>query len=263
MSTPTINDAHSHFLYDEPSINSLPDLKHKIICMSCEPSEWEIVSDLATKYPTLIIPAFGIHPWKAHLYDSQIVTPDSPLLSHLQTLIAKHPNAVIGEIGLDFFATRIAPTETHSTEAIKQAQLQVFQSFVTFAQLNYLPISIHCVKAFEEIKQILLSKAKDCNSKIMFHSYGGNLTMTRHLLPILEVYFSFSHLLNASKWRDRVVQQIPRTRILVESDFHSLEGAQEALQQMCRLVETVHEGFNAEEANKNFERFLVPKKRPQ
>ncbi len=144
-----------------------------------------------------------------------------------------------------------------------EAQQKVFEFFVSFAQQNYLPISVHCVKAFEEVKRILFTKAKGGNSKIMFHSYGGNLTMTRQLVHILEAFFSFSHLLNASKWKDRTVEQIPRTRILLESDFHTLEGAQEALERMCRLVETVHEGFSAEEANMNLERFLQPKKRPQ
>jgi hypothetical protein len=50
-----------------------------------------------------------------------------------------------------------------------------------------------------------------------------------------------------------------RTRILLESDLHSLDGVQVSLDSMCRLVETVHEGFDENEANKNSDKFLEPK----
>jgi hypothetical protein len=50
-----------------------------------------------------------------------------------------------------------------------------------------------------------------------------------------------------------------RTRILLESDLHSLDGVQVSLDSMCRLVETVHKGFDGNEANKNFDKFLEPK----
>jgi Tat protein secretion system quality control protein TatD with DNase activity len=102
--------------------------------MSCEPSDWEKVSDLATQNPQFIISAFGIHPWKAQEHSNWDQEPE--LVQKLENLLCKHPNAVIGEIGLDFHANRLVPTESHqTTEFLKQNQIQVSTSIAHFHSL--------------------------------------------------------------------------------------------------------------------------------
>ena len=106
------------------------------------PSDWGMAADLATKYPDLIIPSFGLHPW--HLNEIK-TTPD--WLDQLQRLIDTTPNACIGECGLD---------RGRDDYDIEQ-QTKVFTSQLRLAATCNLPLSIHCVRAWGLLTEILES----------------------------------------------------------------------------------------------------------
>src|SRR5689334_381202 len=93
-------DAHNH-LQDErlaPLLDSLPaTLNHErirkmVVNGSCE-EDWPAVRALARKFPELVIPSFGYHPWyvKERSADWQ---------KTLTGFLSEIPSA-IGEIGLD------------------------------------------------------------------------------------------------------------------------------------------------------------------
>ncbi|MEY3898730.1 MAG: hypothetical protein RLZZ214_4252, partial [Verrucomicrobiota bacterium] len=56
--------------------------------------DWAAVENLADAEPGFVFPAFGIHPWHAH-------TARPGWQARLQTLLENHPQASIGECGLD------------------------------------------------------------------------------------------------------------------------------------------------------------------
>ncbi|UZJ52065.1 hypothetical protein CBS101457_001385 [Exobasidium rhododendri] len=136
---PLLIDAHCHPTDDPRPWDNADVLKEKLsdlqigkICaMSTCVRDQVLVSQLATQLPHKVIPAFGYHPWFVHLISDQkyVDTKDhyrhlfkdekaadqleallpglpepitlSNILSNLRSNLEKHPNALLGEVGID------------------------------------------------------------------------------------------------------------------------------------------------------------------
>jgi TatD DNase family protein len=162
--------------------------------------DWQAVSTLATRFPSQVIPAFGIHPWHANT-----AAPGWDL--RLEKLLEEHPHAGIGECGLDRWVG----------EPAIDVQLPVFLTQLQIARRTGRPVSIHCLKAWGVLLDSL--SANPPPAGFLMHSYGGSLETAKQLLP-LGARFSFSgHFLHERKAGVReVFQQLPKERILVETD---------------------------------------------
>ena len=68
--------------------------------------DWPAVGNLAIHDPEFISPAVGIHPWQAH-------TATIGWQDRLKKLLEKHPQASIGECGLDQWVSH-PPIEIHA-----------------------------------------------------------------------------------------------------------------------------------------------------
>lgn len=104
---------------------------------------------------------FGIHPWHVlpRLEDNHAA------LLALESYLSRHPNAIVGEVGLD--ALRGPPLETVQVPVLV-AQLRLAAAFQR-------PVSMHCVRAYQVLQRILSGGgAKDhCKSPVMFDTPGS------------------------------------------------------------------------------------------
>jgi TatD DNase family protein len=167
-------------------------------------------------------------------------------LSDLETLLQKHPGAMVGEIGLCKVA-RFVRTYAAGKQAALQLQRDAFCQQLRLAARLERPVSIHCVNQQGVMLDILKELASSEDGKrlppaMALHSFTGTAHHVQQLLqwerglkrlsssnkePLL--YFGFSHAVNfamctSAKSRRQgrqAVRQVPRDRLLAESDVHS------------------------------------------
>lgn len=165
-------------------------------------ADWPVVADLARRYPDLIIPAFGLHPW--------FIAQRSPdWLAILENFLREFPGAAVGEIGLD----RWIP------EYDWDDQVTVFLEQWRFAVARNRPVQVHCLRAFGHLEQLLRDEPKPERGWLL-HSYGGPAEMVPAFVK-LGASFSFSgYFLHPRKIveRSEVFRLVPHDRLLVETD---------------------------------------------
>lgn len=173
----------------------------RCVVNSTQSTDWPKVAELANQHPNLVIPAFGLHPW----YINQA---PGDWLDQLERWLTRFPRAGIGECGLDRWI------EGHDIEL----QSEVFAAQLNLASQHKRPLSIHCVRAWGRLVELLESHPlPPCG--FLLHSYGGSADLIPRLAR-LGAYFSFSGSLLHPKnsKRRQVFSQIPPDRILIESD---------------------------------------------
>lgn len=201
-------DAHNH-LQDERLADHLPDILaslptsgiRRCVINGTHESDWPRVAALARAHPELLLPSFGLHPWFAH--DR---SPD--WLSKLTALLEEFPHAGIGECGLDRWMRDPDPAD----------QKEVFVAQLELATRLDRPLSIHCLKAWGALLEILKAHPRP-NRGFLLHSYGGSAELVGPLSQ-LGAYFSFSgYFLDPRKEATRAAfRLVPPGRLLLESD---------------------------------------------
>lgn len=163
-------------------------------------ADWQAVENLADAVPGFVLPAFGIHPWHAH-------TAEAGWQDRLASLLDKHPQATIGECGLDQWIS----------EPPMEIQRPVFIAQLRLARMLDRPLTIHCLKAWGALFEAFAEAPPP--SRFLMHSFGGSIETARRLIP-LGAYFSFSgHFLHPRKSAVLdVIRQLPPDRILLETD---------------------------------------------
>ncbi|MGZ8939728.1 MAG: TatD family hydrolase [Limisphaerales bacterium] len=200
-----IYDAHNH-LQDERLASHLPSIilelesipVRKAVINGTRPEDWAAVDELARKYQW-VIPSFGLHPWYVnHVCENWRVA----LGNHVRA-----QPAAIGEIGLDRWIK--------DYDSPKQEEAFIWQLRLA-AELKR-PVTIHCLKAWGRLLEILQSEKLP--SGFLLHSYGGSAEMISRFID-LGGYFSisgyFSH--ERKKAQREVFKAIPLDRILLETD---------------------------------------------
>ena len=200
------SDAHNH-LHDprlgdpEPVIAAMraSGVTRCVVNATCE-DDWPIIESLASRHPAFILPAYGIHPWKAHL-----ALPGWQ--DRLRVLLERHTRAIVGECGLDCWVESPA----------LEIQRPVFEAQLALArQLDRCAV-IHCLKAWQPLLDSFDHEKPP--ARFLIHSFNGSIETARRLLP-LGAFFSFSgYFLHPRK--TAVVQtfrQLPPDRILLETD---------------------------------------------
>jgi TatD DNase family protein len=170
------------------------------VCNATCEADWHTVEQFAIAHPDFIIPAFGIHPWKAH-------TAQDGWQVRLEKLLDKHPHAVIGECGLDQWI---------DSPPLSQ-QVPVFLDQLRIAREMRRPPTIHCLKAWGALLDAFNQESPP--DRFLMHSYGGSIEFARQIIP-LGAYFSFSgYFLHPKKARViDIFRQLPEDRILLETD---------------------------------------------
>ncbi|BCU78978.1 TatD family hydrolase [Luteolibacter sp. LG18] len=202
----TLIDAHNH-LHDprlgdpEPVIAAMREagITRCMVNATCE-ADWPVVGALAKAHPDFIVPAYGIHPWKAHLAEPGWT-------DRLHALLDRSPGAAIGECGLDRWVK----------EPDIATQAPVFEEQLRLAREFDRPVVIHCLKAwqplFESFERVPPPR------RFLMHSFNGSIETARRLIP-LGAYFSFSgYFLQPRKVEVvETFRKLPVDRVLVETD---------------------------------------------
>jgi TatD DNase family protein len=199
-------DSHNH-LHDprlgdpRPVIAAMKEVGiSRCVVNATRESDWETVAALAATEPDFISPAFGIHPWHAH-------TATNGWQGRLKAVLERHPNASIGECGLDQWIA--APG--------LEIQRPVFLDHLRLAREMDRPITIHCLKAWGQLFESFAETPPP--PQFLMHSFAGSIEVARRLIP-LGACFSFSgHFLHLRKSAVvEVFRHLPADRILLETD---------------------------------------------
>lgn len=142
----------------------------------------------------------GIHPWhsdmQTNIYDI--------LLDIKNRAINDSRMVAIGEIGLDW-----------SAKYNRNKQIDLLDLQLNIAYETSKPIIIHCVRAFNEVFRLLDSH--NISSKVIFHAFRGNAHITKQLID-REYYVSMG--VRSFSLPDKVLNLIPKEKILIETDNH-------------------------------------------
>lgn len=166
---------------------------------TCE-ADWREVRSLAMAHTDFIIPAYGIHPWKAD-------TAEEGWCGRLRELLAEDSAAAIGECGLDGWVKSPA----------MELQLEVFLEQLRLNREMKRPMTIHCLKAWGILLEAFSTVPPPPG--FLMHSFSGSWEMARRLLD-LGAWFSFSgYFLQERKQAVvEVFRKLPKDRILLETD---------------------------------------------
>jgi TatD DNase family protein len=193
-------DAHAHLdqYADEVLDQVVKEIEtHQILTISTamDVPSFQRASHLAARC-NLVVPTFGIHPWKAPQYVHQ--------LPNLQEFIAASP--MIGEVGLDWHWVE-DPQD-------RAAQIPVLEHFLDAARRQDKPVNLH-TKGAEEAVLGLLDKYEI--RRAVAHWYSGPSS----LLPdyfARNVYFTVGVELLHSPHIREIARRIPERLLLTETD---------------------------------------------
>ncbi len=166
-------------------------------------ADWEAVAALARAH-SWVLPSYGLHPW-------YLKNRTPAWRERLEAIVARGPGpgqCGIGEIGLDRWI------EGYDF----QDQKEVFTWQLALAAERNLPATLHCLKAWGALREIVETHALPARG-FLLHAYGGPPEMVEGFVK-RGAYFSFSgYFLHARKAdRREVFRQIPVERLLVETD---------------------------------------------
>jgi TatD DNase family protein len=203
---PRLYDAHNHLqdsrlLCIRDSLDKIFRAEHIICCVvnGAAESDWDDVLALAKAHPQ-VLPSFGYHPW--------YVTERSPNWREKLTWYLDQVPSGVGEVGLDRWV------EGYDLPA----QEEVFTQQLGIAAERNLPVSIHCLKAWGRLYDLLRDSNRPACG-FLLHSYGGPQEMVEPLVK-LGAYFSFpGYFAHDRKARQRdAFLRVPNHRLLMETD---------------------------------------------
>lgn len=199
-------DCHLH-LQDDRFAADLPEVLARarstgvdmFVCNGSCQSDWPEVLTLA-RSDRSIIPCFGLHPWYAG-------TRSLFWLAELKHYLQAIPSA-IGETGLDRW----------QEDRDEAAQETVFRAQLSLAAELGRPITIHCVKAWGWMMDVLASQ-RPLPNRMLFHSYSGSAELIKPLAE-MGAYFSYAGSLLREKaiHRRQALAATPLNRLLIETD---------------------------------------------
>ncbi len=214
-----IHDVHAHLTHPLLAEQAEEVLERaakaglsRIISNGLNPDDNQQVAELAQQHP-LVLPAFGLYPVDAVLPEMSAAGIDYPRKpgdwsgEEAVIWVREHCEAAVavGEIGLDGYWV---------PEELWQRQEDLFRMLVQVGIDADKPLIIHSRKrerrCFEILEEMGATRAN-------FHCFGGKVKLARR---IAEAGFFFSIPANARRSESftRMLQTLPRTQLLLETD---------------------------------------------
>jgi Tat protein secretion system quality control protein TatD with DNase activity len=211
------------------------------ICGTCPGDDWNKVADLYTKYPNIIIPNFGLHPWWIKQTVDLKVIPER-LENNVKNVVydwehelckwlEEIPIAGVGECGLD---------KCIKKEVSLDIQEEILKRHIQIALRYQRPLTLHCVNSWGRLHTILQSEinqyinniqSSDTSSvpyiisNIILHSCNRIPIDMIPLFNSLESTHYISIYYSISMWNERdnnmisnLIKHIPLSRLLIETD---------------------------------------------
>ncbi|MDO5581641.1 MAG: TatD family hydrolase [Planctomycetia bacterium] len=174
------------------------------ICCATAPGEWSRIKEIGSQYPE-VLTAYGIHPWFVKGMSGDWETWLKILLDDRSGLTSYRPG--LGEIGLDFAVRK----ETFPL------QEEIFVKQLAIADERSLPVVIHSVRSVNRILDLIGSYSRI--PLFLFHGFCGSGDQITRIID-RNGFFSFSlREIDEKNQKGRAaIQEVPRDRILLESD---------------------------------------------
>ncbi len=187
-------DTHAHLSSRFANEVRISGLDYVILAASCLADSKDNL-ELA-KTNKKLLPAIGIHP--AEINDS---------FEALEKLFDDRVVA-IGECGLEF--------TDEFNEIDRKKQIELFEKQIKLAQKVDRPLIVHSREASDEMLEIL---GKYKNLRGVIHCYTGGKKRIKKYLDISdELYFGIDGNLTYEVGLEQVVQNIPKDRLILETD---------------------------------------------
>ena len=153
---------------------------------------------LAGKYPNLIYPALGIHPWNINVLKEKELQEIIEFIQEQKTIVK-----AIGEIGLDY-----------KYETIWEKQIMVFDKMLHLAEMLELPVIIHSRGTTDKI----VEKLPSYNLKrVLLHWFSHPISALNKALDNGYFITEGPPVTYSSGIRE-VVDKTPITNLLTETD---------------------------------------------
>lgn len=202
---PQLADSHVHmnaakFDHDRDSVmaRALAAGVDTMIVPSVDATSWPVIAALCDRHPALH-PAWGLHP----LFLSQHVPADVHILS---LLLDRNRPVAVGEIGLDFHRSELAP----------DLQRDYFARQLELARMHDLPVIVHARQSLEEVIHIL---RRHKGLRGVVHSFSGSVQQARQLWEIgFHMGIGGPVTYERAQRLRRIVANMPLEFLLLESD---------------------------------------------
>ncbi len=213
-------DTHCHLVH--PRYSNMVDLRQQseelgvrhCICQGTCPRDWEAQLELVRRYPDFLSSCLAVHP-----SDCTEVTEDD--FVRMRSLCLAHPQAAIGETGLDYYWD--AP-EGWSEEAYRARQRQFLELHYALAEELGLNICLHTrdkagagSACFDDAVAIARNFPR---VRPVFHCFIGSKEQADLIFSQLDGMISFTGLITFKK--TEAVQEVaawcPAERLMLETD---------------------------------------------
>jgi len=175
--------------------------------------------EYSARYGTGVFAAVGLHPLQLRAQEIEendngeiikFIAPAEEFDEEFYTDLAGQDKVVaIGEIGLDYYRNA----------AVKELQQEVLLKQMNLAIKLKKPIIVHCREAHEDLQKIFkewTSAGKSLPSGVL-HSFSGTMAQAQEYLE-MGFYLGFNGIITFARDYDRVVREMPLTRLLLETD---------------------------------------------
>ncbi|MEG1622877.1 MAG: TatD family hydrolase [Alistipes sp.] len=192
-----IIDTHCHFdMFSQPEeyINSVEERGDITIGMTNLPSHYQLGKNYVAHLKKIRL-ALGFHP--------QLVEKNQSELCLFEKLV--NTTSYIGEIGLDFSIKGIQS---------KDIQIKSLRYILCLLKGENKIVSVHSRGAEKELLNLL----KEYDTKnVIFHWYSGSSSLIKDIIDC-GYYFSINQSMTLSTNGRKILQSIPKNRILTETD---------------------------------------------
>jgi TatD DNase family protein len=166
-----------------------------IVAVGMDLDSNRVTLDLADRFPEMIYPAIGYHPW------SITVESIEENLDFIEKNLAQ--SIALGEVGIDY-----------KTKVKKKIQWEVFSRVLSSAKKYDRPVIVHSRFSHERSHQLVVDGSIE---KAVFHWYTGSLEILEKILSD-RYYISATPALSYSPPHQAAMKAAPIERILAETD---------------------------------------------
>lgn len=200
----TFFDTHCHVAFMAHPEDCLRDARacgSTLASVSVTPQEFRAFQQQCASYQGNYC-GLGLHPWWVPANDQNLIN----TLEQFDALLEKAD--FIGEVGLDY-STRWVKTRPWQIKALEH---------IIYRQHEHpLPMSLHCVRAYDDVLDRLQKASGLSIGPIIFHWFSGTSDQLQQAIK-LGCFFSVSKRMLATKRGRAYVQAIPEHRLLLETD---------------------------------------------
>ena len=192
-------DTHAHLneidLIDQAIMRAVKAGIGGIVAVGMDLDSNRVTLDLAARYPEMVHPAIGYHPWS--IATDSIEENLRFIEENLAICVA------LGEVGLDY-----------KIKVKKPLQWEVFSELLSISKRSHRPVIVHSRFSHQRSHQMV----KDLGiEKAVFHWYSGSLEILERIIDD-GYHISATPALAYSSHHQAAIKAAPIERILVETD---------------------------------------------